>query len=267
MKVYILDNGFLECDLNWMVAMSVHGTRDDPTPRTKWIQIPVYSVLIDHPDGRILYDTGCHPDAMTGHWPNGMQSVFPYHHETTQRLISQLALVDMTPDDIKTVVLSHLHLDHAGNIDLFPHADIYVPKEDFEYADKLVHRSINPGEHGAYIKAEIEATPRGVHLIEKDTELAPGVHMITLRGHTPGLIGLIVELPNEGTLIFPQDAIYTQTNYGPPAKASGLMYDSVAYFESIEKVRELEKTLNARVIFPHDMAFFRTLKLAPAYYD
>ena len=64
MKLYILDNGFLECDQNWMVAMSVLVTKDNTNPRINWIKIPVFAVLIDHPDGKILYDTGCHPDAM-----------------------------------------------------------------------------------------------------------------------------------------------------------------------------------------------------------
>ena len=62
MKVYILDNGWLECDANWMVAMSVVGTKGNPHPQARWIKIPVYAVLIDHPEGKFLYDTGCCAD-------------------------------------------------------------------------------------------------------------------------------------------------------------------------------------------------------------
>lgn len=267
MKVYILDNGFLECDQNWMVAMSVLGTRDTPNPRINWIKIPVFAVLIDHPDGKILYDTGCHPEAMKGYWPAGLQAVFPYYYDERQTLVNQLALADTKPEDINTVVLSHMHLDHAGNLNLFPHADVYVHKKDFEFGQTLVHISPSPQDHGAYIKADMEVPVKRFHLVEKDQELAKGVTMIMLPGHTPGVIGLAVDLEHDGSLIFPQDAIYTRANYGPPAKASGIVYDSLAFFESIEKVRELAKQRDARVIFSHDLEFFQTLKLAPEYYD
>lgn len=267
MKIYILDNGFLECDQNWMVAMSVLGTKDNKNPRTNWIKIPVFAVLIDHPDGKILYDTGCHPDAMKEHWPSGLQTLFPYYYHENQRLINQLSLVNTKPKDINTVVLSHMHLDHAGNIELFRHADIYVHKKDFEFGQMLVHISPNPEDHGAYIKSEMEVAAKKYHMVENDQELAKGITMIMLPGHTPGVIGLVVELENEGTLIFPQDACYTRANFGPPAKASGIIYDSLAFFESIEKVRALSKKHNGKIIFSHDMEFFKTLKLAPEYYD
>jgi N-acyl homoserine lactone hydrolase len=51
MKVFILDNGWLECNANWMVAMLVVGTKGNPHPQARWIKIPVYAVLIDHPEG------------------------------------------------------------------------------------------------------------------------------------------------------------------------------------------------------------------------
>jgi|GEM_PF-4985986 len=62
-----------------MVAVSVVGTLEDKTPQTKWIRIPVYAVLIDSPEGKVLYDTGCHPEAMAGYWSPGLRSIFPYY--------------------------------------------------------------------------------------------------------------------------------------------------------------------------------------------
>lgn len=267
MKVYVLNNGWLECDENWMVAQTVLGSLGDKTPQVNWIKIPVYTVLIDHPQGKILYDLGCHPEAMQGYWPVGLQSVFPYHHQEEHDFRNQLALTGTKPEDIKTVVLSHLHLDHAGNIHLFEHADVYVHQKDFEYGQTLVHLSPDPAAHGAYVKADLEVPVKQYHLVEKDMELVPGVELITLPGHTPGILGLVVHLKNEGTLIFPQDAVYDRRNYGPPAKASGIVYDSIAFFNSIEKVRNYAKKYNAKVMFSHDMDFFKTMKVAPEFYE
>ena len=267
MKVYILNNGWLECDANWMVAFSSLATLETKAGMHKWIKIPVYAVLIDHPSGKILYDLGCHPDGMRGYWPKELANVFPYYHNEDQDLVKQLALTGTKPSDINTVILSHMHLDHAGNLYRFKHANVYVHRKDFAYGQTLVHLSPNPANHGAYIKSDMETIVKQYHLVDEDFELAPGVEIITLPGHTPGLLGVIIHLEKDGTLIFPQDAVYTKENYGPPAKSSGIVYDSLAFFSSIEKVRKYAKKYNARVIFSHDMDFFNTMKLAPQYYE
>ncbi|VBB06701.1 metallo-beta-lactamase [Lucifera butyrica] len=267
MKVYVLDNGWLECDANWMVGLSTVATLQNKECRHKWLKIPVYCVLIDHPEGKILFDLGCHPNAMKGYWPNGLVSIFPYYYNENQDLERQLALTGTKPGDIKTIILSHMHLDHAGNLYRFEHADVYVHRKDFEYGQTLVHLSPQPENHGAYVKADMEVAVKQFHLVDKDFELVPGVEIISLPGHTPGVLGVIVHLAKEGTLIFPQDAVYTRENYGPPVKASGIVHDSLAFFSSVEKVRNYARKYNAKVMFSHDMEFFKTMKHAPQYYE
>jgi N-acyl homoserine lactone hydrolase len=266
LRLYILDNGWLEGDSNWIIAMSTVGTLQNKTPPTKWSKIPVYCVLLDGPDGKILYDTGCHPDAMKGYWPPNLTSIFPYYYNDHQLLSKQLALADTKPEEIKTVILSHLHLDHAGNTRLFKNAEVYVHKNDFEYAKRLVTSSANPVDHGAYVKSDLDIPTYRLHLVEGDCKLTKGVELISLPGHTPGLLGLMVHL-KEGTFIFPADALYTQENYGPPVKMSGIVYDTVAFRASIEKIRVLQVKYQAKVMFSHDMPFFNTLKLAPQSYS
>jgi len=265
-KVYILDLGKLECDENWMVAMSTSGNKHHKNVLSHWIEIPVYAVLIDHPDGKMIFDLGCHPQANEGYWCEGLVNTFPFTFTENQRLENQLALLNISPEDISTVILSHMHLDHIGNIHLFKHADVYVSRKEFEYAQTIVHASPDPNKHGAYVKADIEVPVKQYHLIDDDTELFAGIEFISLTGHTAGLFGLVIHLKNEGVLIFPMDAIYNQTVFGPPAKAAGLIYDSIAFFKSIEKVRQLAKKYNAQVMFPHDMEMFEKMKKAPDYY-
>jgi hypothetical protein len=45
------------------------------------------------------------------------------------------------------------------------------------------------------------------------------------------------------------------------------MYDTLAFFDSVEKVREYAKKYDARVMFSHDMEFFQTMKQAPDFYE
>ncbi len=257
MKIYILDNGYLETQENNVVAEA-----DD-----KIVKLPVMAVLIDHPDGKILYDLGSNPNAMHGYWPEHLRKVYPLFQTEAQQLENQLELCCTNVDEIKTIVLSHFHLDHCGNLNLFPRAVVYAPKEDYIHSQCLVRQSDDPSTHGGYIKADIDVSVKEYRLIDKDTVLFPEIEIITLPGHTPNLLGLIVHTKNNGCLIFPQDCIYTEEIYGPPAKASGLLYNSYDFFESIEKVRDLQKKYNAKVIYAHDDDFFKTLKKAPNYYD
>jgi glyoxylase-like metal-dependent hydrolase (beta-lactamase superfamily II) len=175
--------------------------------------------------------------------------LFPHYHEEDQILERQLALASYAPKDISTVVLSHLHWDHVGNLRFFDHAEIYF----------------NPSELNSPTRPP-DISIKNPHFVDKDVDFVPGVEIITLPGHTVGLIGLVVHLEKDGTLIFTSDAIYAKGNYGPPARLSGTLYDNLSYFKSIEKVRGLEARYGAKVMFPHDMEFFETMKRPPNCY-
>lgn len=265
MKLYILNTGYLETDKNNVVGGATVGTYSNPYVQNEWIKLPVMSFLIQTDDGYILYDTGSHPDAMKGYWPKNLQEIYPLYQKEEERLENQLALCGVKPEDIKTVVISHMHLDHAGGLHLFPHANIYVPKEDYQQAQVMVHKSPNPANHGGYVKADCEASGNYI-LVDHDMEIAKGIKLLCLPGHTPNLLGILLQMDN-GNYILPQDCIYTEEIYGPPVKSSGLLYDSLSFFKSIEKVRELQQQYQAKIIFAHDYEFFKTLKLAPEFYD
>lgn len=266
MKFAILDTGYLKTDKNNVVAGSTMCTRSQPQVLHTFYQLPVMCILLQHDDGYLLYDTGSNMHAMQGHWPEHLQEAYELHQELEQNLEIQLAVCGVRKEDITTVVLSHMHFDHTGNIHLFKNADIYAPKEDFMAAQTAVRLSNDPASHGGYCKKDLDVVVRQYHLVDEDMELFPGVELICLPGHTPGLLGLVVHLSQEKTFIFPMDAVYTNEIYGPPAKASGLLHDREAYFHSIEKVRYLQRKYHATMIPAHDWDLFQTLRKAPYWY-
>lgn len=265
-KLYILDNGYLECDLNWIMEMANVATRSNKNSPAKWLRIPTYSVLVDHPDRRFIFDLSCPPDAGDGHWRQELFDLFPYYHTEEQKLQNQLKRIGFTLEDIPNVILSHLHMDHAGNLNLFKHAKVFVNRKEFEHAHSTVQNP-DPATHGAYNKTDLDVQVKEYVFFEDDFEFCPGVEIINLPGHTPGLSGLVVHLEKNGTLIFPSDSIYTKTNYGPPTHKSGIVDDSIAFLESVEKVRKLEKQYHANIMFSHDIKMFETFKKAPEYYE
>lgn len=267
MKFYILDTGYLKTDKNNVVANSTMCTKSNPQVMHEFYRLPVMCILIENKGEYILYDTGSNMRAMQGHWPENLQEAYELHQKVEQNLEVQLAMCGVCKEEINTVILSHMHFDHTGNIHMFPNADIYAPKADFMFAQTTVRVSNNPDTYCGYCKNDLDVAVRQYHLVEDDFEIIPQVEVINLPGHTPGLLGLVIHLEKGGSYIFPMDAVYTNEIYGPPAKASGLLHNREEYFKSIEKVRTLQKKYDARLIPAHDWDLFQTLKKAPAYYE
>ncbi len=112
--------------------------------------------------GPILFDTG--------------------HHSTRLLLLEALQRKGLTPGDIGTVFLSHLHFDHANNIDLFPGATFHVGAAEWDYAhrpsDEDVFCSLGMND---YLERQ---DLRLIH--EPEGELVPGLYYRHAPGHTPG---------------------------------------------------------------------------------
>src|SRR5438270_2204446 len=96
------------------------------------INIPYFFYLIRHPQGNVLFDTGGHPDLIDN--PRARLGAAADAFELIMRrgddAVSKLSTMGLTPDDIDHVVLSHLHYDHAGCIEFFPHATFYAQRAE-----------------------------------------------------------------------------------------------------------------------------------------
>jgi len=260
MKFYVLDTGYLDGEKDSVV----HDTSREPDKSL--LPMPVLAFLIEHPDGLILYDTGSNPKAMEGYWSKTMQRKFALHQTPQQRLEAQLALIGVRPEEIGRVILSHLHLDHTGGLPLFPHADVYVPSADYANALLTIHSSSDPEQHGGYIWGDLTAPLKKVHLIEEDGEFLPGIEIVNLPGHTPGLLGLVLHCKS-GVYLLPQDAAYVSANYERPPILPRSPFDRALYAASIEKLHQLQEEYDATIIFPHDIGQFASLRKAPEFYE
>lgn len=269
-KFTILPHGFIENDLGWNIGMPNPGSIEEKDPRAEWIRVPSFSVLIKHPEaGWILYDTGSHPEDNQGRRPEEVCKQFPLYAERDEFLDLQLARLDLKPEDISRVIISHMHWDHAGGLTFFSHTEagqnILVSKADYAYGLVETHRSDAIFGGGGYLKDNFELPGLSFKFIEQDQQLYPGIELITLGGHTPGILGLIVHLDSQ-TYIFTSDAVYLQENYGPPMVKPGILYDSLGFERSVKKINRLERKYKARVIFAHDNKQFSTLKTVPEFY-
>lgn len=276
-KVYVMDNGRMTMDKNFMVSMHNPATIDDPNKPAQMIEFPIYTVLIDHPDGKVLFDTACNPNGMGegGRWPEEIQKLLHFTAEVDGQdchLHSRLEEIGFDPRDIDYVVVSHLHLDHSGCLELFTKAKIIVHQNEFNAA--LNNYAQNRSADGfiwddidAWIKNDL--TWRVVQGDEGDLDLLDGIKVLNLgSGHSFGMLGLHIDLPDHGGLILASDAVYSSDNYGPPARLPATIYDSIGYMKTIEKIKTLSSRTDSKVWFGHDPEQFKTLiKSTDGYYE
>lgn len=267
MRVHVLSTGVMETDLTWLLLKGGRTIRDrfhkdDPVV---WGDCPTHAVLIEHPEGRILWDTGVPRDWEQRWAPTGFHDFFPVKEPTDGPgyLDSSLAQLELTPDDIDVLVLSHLHFDHAANAKMFDNGKTCIVANSTEIENAL---AIDGYSQGAHIVDDY----RGLSMegVSDDVEIVPGVSVIQTPGHTWGTMSLRVDLENEGTKLFTSDAVYLADSWGPPAVGAAIVWDNLRWLESVEKLRRIAEETNAEVIFGHDSEQAKTLRYAPnGYYS
>ena len=173
-------------------------------------------------------------------------------------LDSRLRQLNLEPNDIDYLVLSHLHLDHAANAQMWANTDtkIIVDEKEKEGAFSFDGHNL-----GAHIKSDYDGLP--LDTIGEDTELLPGITLLRTPGHTWGTMSLQVDLADEGTMIFASDSLYLSESYGPPPIAAGIVYDTVAWFKSVDKIRAIQEKTGAKVVFGHDANQIKELRTGP----
>ena len=97
-----------------------------------------------------------------------------------------------------------------------------------------------------------------------DVELLRGVTLVEAPGHTPGTMAMRVDLPDTGSMIFTSDEVYMGDSYGPPATPAAIVNDLSAWYGSVEKIRGIAEKSGTMVVFGHDAAQLRSMRLAPA---
>jgi glyoxylase-like metal-dependent hydrolase (beta-lactamase superfamily II) len=273
-KLYVMDNGRMSMDKNWMIAMHNPATLSNPNAPTQFVEFPIYTVLIDHPEGKILFDTACNPNSMgvEGRWAESTQHAFPWVASEECYLHNRLEQLNVRPEEIKYVIASHLHLDHAGCLEMFTNASIIVHEDELNGTLQTYARN---EKEGAYVWADIDAWIRNhlqwktIKRNEDNLELVEGIKIINFgSGHAWGMIGLHIEMPETGGIILASDAIYTAESYGPPVKPPCIIYDLIGYRNSVEKIRTLATRTNSQVWFGHDANQFKHFrKSTEGYYE
>ena len=133
----------------------------------------------------------------------------------TSPVADGLAAAGVDADDVRDVVVSHLHYDHCGNDDLFRNARYHLQDDEMAYATgrHMCHRAIAHAFEPDYVASMVYRVFAGrVAFHDGDDTLAPGITLHRLGGHTMGLQVVRVET-SVGPLVLASDASHFYAHF------------------------------------------------------
>lgn len=263
-KVYLLDGGSLVLD-----GYHVFWNRGPGGE----IRFPVYSILVEHAEGRFLIDSGFDHDHV--------MKVLPFEkpQQTKEQTIpGALGLLGLEPKDVGTVVNSHFHFDHVGGNKYFPHAKKLCHRDEIAQAatpqpfEVLGYSDLSFSAEAAAARGKSDQLLAGTtdansrfETVEGDVELAKGVHLLFTPGHAIGHYSLLVEFQTRRPILFTIDAAYTQKSLETLCQAS-FHIDPVAGVASMRRLARLAEEREAELMFSHDPANFPNYQTGPRFY-
>jgi glyoxylase-like metal-dependent hydrolase (beta-lactamase superfamily II) len=165
-----------------------------------------------------------------------------------------LARLDVRADEIRHVILTHLHWDHASGISLFPRAKFYVQREEFRFwvKDPLAKRPPFANIGDAVSAAELgamEGTDRLV-LLDGDAAILPGIEVWLAPGHTPAHQTVAVQTA-KGQVVLGSDVAHVYRNFREDWP-SALITDMRAWLQTYDMLRA--RIASPDLFFPgHDV--------------
>jgi N-acyl homoserine lactone hydrolase len=238
------------------------------------------SILVKHPSGDLLIDTGnsMHFDDEIAAYPFLLRII-------TKNIAGQLTpevpigellrLVGGDPQKIRWVVLSHVHLDHAGGLMDLPRVPVLLTREELQFAfDPAIQAKglVVPAHTQRFPPADAPTLKFDPHPYETFDESADlygdgSVVVVPLRGHTPGSVGIFVNLDPHHRLFYVGDAVDEARGFEDRVGKSLLLRDTdndpARANQIVSKLNQLHQMVPELAIIPaHGRSAY--LKFFPA---
>jgi len=229
---------------------------------SNWTQpLPVTCWLIEHPEGLIMVDTGETAAASRpGHFPRW----HPYFRRCVRLQVDdgdeagpQLRALGFSPDDVRWVVMTHMHTDHAGGLHHFPRSEILITPEELSISGGTMGRL--RGYLPQYLPDWFDPRPvafdgpaLGPFEHTRALTQAGDVFLIPTEGHTPGHMSVGVRT-GDRLVVLAGDVSYTQDLMLEGA-VDGVCPDEEVARRTLARMRELAAAEPTVYLPAHDPA-------------
>ena len=211
------------------------------------IRMQTNCLLLDDGSQKVLIETG-----FGDKWTEKERSLYDMEKRW---IVDALSEVGCTPEDINTVIVTHLHFDHAAGLSrfnesgeavaTFPNAKVFVQQTEWE--DALANKSTMTR---TYLRNHLDPIVDRLQLVDGEKEILPGIIAWPMIGHTWGQQALRF-LDDMGTVCFPGDVMPTANHVGP---SFNMGYDMLPHQNMISKQQLLERAADEgwRIVLDHE---------------
>ncbi|HEY7076208.1 MAG TPA: N-acyl homoserine lactonase family protein [Solirubrobacteraceae bacterium] len=167
--------------------------------------------------------------------------------------IEVLGELGVVAEEVRDVVLTHLHYDHAGRLGAFPRARFWVQESELAFwtgrhaARGEYGRIVEPADVVELVRLNFE---RRVRFVSGDASMAPGVSLHLVGGHAPGLQVVRVQTA-DGPVVLASDATHFYANLAED-RPFALVHHLDAMYDAFDSLRRLAGGDDARIVPGHD---------------
>jgi N-acyl homoserine lactone hydrolase len=239
-----------------------------PIPERLYL-LQLTATTVQVPSGPLEMSSGCylvHMSDGTGVLidsgePDDFQVPAGARSTVKNNLPDLLAKIGVRPPDISVVVCTHFDIDHVGHHEHFERAKFVVQRRHLDLARSGSERFASGRRHWDHAGLRY-------HPVDGDVDLYPGLRLVETSGHTTGHQSVLISLPRTGLVLLAIDAVMLARLFVPDRPATAADEDPEELRNSTAKLIDLARQLDVRlVVFGHDGAQWRDLRLAPAFYD
>ena len=221
-KIYAISQGQREVDLSRALPWVAE-------PGTK-SRIDFYVWCIKGENSTILVDTG-----MTEEEAKVMCNV--KYLGGAEYVEDKLKKLNVDPAEIETVIISHLHLDHFSAVQLYPKATFYIQRKEIEYLTGPGIKFRQVSQHAPNMPEVVSlAYANRIRYLDGDEQIAPGIRVVLVGGHTPGSQMVVVNT-GKGDAVICGDAIDLYQNL--EKGVIGMYVDLMPALFALDKMRAL----------------------------
>jgi len=265
-KLWFLDLGSLDCDASSVLSgANVFPVGTNPAHERR--DLVMIAALVYHADfGLILFDSGSCEDVIKS-WGNESLECTPriWSKEKNSLPAAIMATGAGTIHDIKAVVLSHLHLDHAGGLEHFFGTDVEIWCHELELKNAFWACATGI-DRGLYLPDYLRPDILNWRTVSSDVaEIFTGITFHRCPGHTEGSLVMELNLPQSGTVIVTGDLFHVKENWELGRPQGVIMRDYNSWHRSRDYVKRLVGHTKAKICLGHETSYFDAFEKSPAF--